>query len=159
MDYEKKITPDWKIVYLSHMKTTAFLFLIFIKGALWAQLKISITGLRNNSGSVILGFYTSDKSFDDEKPVLSKTESKATTVNHVLTLTYTGLKPGTYGVVLLDDENNNGKMDYGWILPNEGYGFSNYYHTGMTKPKLIKFSFTITNTNEPKAIEIKTKYF
>jgi uncharacterized protein (DUF2141 family) len=159
MDHEKKIKPDLKIVYLSWMKIPAVIFFVLLQLTVSAQLKISITGLRSNSGSVILGFYTSDKSFEDEKPLFSKTESKATTINHVLTITYTGIKPGTYGVVLLDDENNNGKMDFGWVLPQEGYGFSNYYHTGMTKPKLIKFSFTITNTNEPKAIEIKTKYF
>jgi uncharacterized protein (DUF2141 family) len=140
------------------MKTALAIFIIFTQLALSAQLKISITGLRSNSGSVLLGFYTSDKSFEDEKPIFSKIESKAKTVNHILTLTYTGIKPGTYGVVLLDDENNNSKMDFGWLLPQEGYGFSNYYHTGMTKPKLSKFSFTITNTNELKTIEIKVKY-
>ena len=119
-------------------------------------LKISITGLRNNSGSVILGFYNNDKAFAAETPLFTKVESKASTVNHVLTLNYTGIKPGTYGVVMLDDENNNNKMDYGWILPEEGYGFSNYTHFGLTKPKVSKFSFTITNEN--KAVEIKVQY-
>ena len=140
------------------MKRLTLIFLI-TQLSLSAQLKISITGLRSNSGTVWLGFYTSDKAFEDETPLFSKKESKATTVDHVLTITYTGIKPGTYGIVLLDDENNNGDMDYGWILPKEGYGFSNYYHTGMTKPKLAKFSFTITDVNVPKAVEIKVKYF
>ncbi|MCZ8285577.1 MAG: DUF2141 domain-containing protein [Bacteroidia bacterium] len=139
------------------MKLLAFLFLLFMQAVLSAQnLKISITGLRSNSGSVILGFYINDQSFEDEKPLFSKTESKAGAVNHTLTLTYTGIKPGTYGVVLLDDENNNGKMDFGWLLPQEGYGFSNYYHTGLTKPKLTKFSFVVTEGS--KAVEIKVKY-
>jgi uncharacterized protein (DUF2141 family) len=139
------------------MKLFAFLLLLSIQCSLSAQtLKISITGLRSNSGSVVLGFYINDQSFEDEKPLFSKTESKATTVNHVLTITYTGIKPGTYGVVLLDDENNNGKMDFGWLLPQEGFGFSNNYHTGLTKPKLKKFSFVVTE--EPKAIEIKVRY-
>jgi uncharacterized protein (DUF2141 family) len=139
------------------MKIQALFLLVLLQITSSAQtLKISVTGLRSNSGSVILGFYINDKSFEDEKPLFSKVESKATTVNHVLTLTYTGIKPGTYGVVLLDDENNNSKMDFGWILPEEGYGFSNYTHSGLTKPKLSKFSFTITNEN--KAVEIKVKY-
>jgi uncharacterized protein (DUF2141 family) len=139
------------------MKIQALFLLVLLQISSSAQtLKISITGLRSTSGSVILGFYINDKSFEDEKPLFSKVESKATTVNHVLTLTYTGIKPGTYGVVLLDDENNNSKMDFGWILPEEGYGFSNYTHSGLTKPKLSKFSFTITNEN--KAVEIKVKY-
>ncbi len=139
------------------MKMTALFVLFFAQLALSSQtLKISITGLRNNSGSVILAFYNNDKDFAAETPLFTKVESKATTVNHVLTLNYTGIKPGTYGVVMLDDENNNNKMDYGWILPEEGYGFSNYNHFGLTKPKVSKFSFTITNEN--KVVEIKVQY-
>lgn len=139
------------------MKIYGLFLLLLLHVTLSSQtLKISITGLRNNSGSVILGFYNNDKAFAAETPLFTKIESKAATVNHVLTLSYTGIKPGTYGVVMLDDENNNNKMDYGWILPEEGYGFSNYTHFGLTKPKVAKFSFTITNEN--KAVEIKVQY-
>ena len=140
------------------MRIHSFVILFFLQITLFSQsLKVSITGLRNNKGSVIMGFYNNDKAFEDETPLFTKVESKATTVNHVLTLNYTGIKPGTYGIVLLDDENNNNKMDFGWILPEEGYGFSNYWHTSLTKPKVAKFSFTITNEN--KAVEIKVKYW
>ncbi len=139
------------------MRIGGFIIFIFLQQTLFSQtLKISITGLRNNSGSVILGFYNNDKAFAAETPLFTKVESKATTVNHVLTLNYKDIKPGTYGVVMLDDENNNNKMDYGWILPEEGYGFSNYNHFGLTKPKVSKFSFTITNEN--KVVEIKVQY-
>jgi uncharacterized protein (DUF2141 family) len=140
------------------MKLSSVIILIFAQFTVLSQtLKVSITGLRNNKGSVIMGFYNNDKAFEDETPLFTKLESKTTTVNHVLTLNYTGIKPGTYGIVILDDENNNGKMDYGWILPEEGYGFSNYTHFGLTKPKVAKFSFTIA-PNENKSVEIKVKY-
>ncbi len=140
------------------MKKQLLILLYFFSVVSSAQtLKVSITGLRNNKGSVIMGFYNNDKAFEDETPLFTKIESKASTVNHVLTLNYTGIKPGTYGIVLLDDENKNGKMDFGWILPEEGYVFSNYWHTSLTKPKVAKFSFTITNEN--KAVEIKVKYW
>lgn len=140
------------------MKKIYVMIFVCVHLALSSQtLKISITGLRNNSGSVILGFYNNDKAFAAETPLFTKVESKVAAVNHVLILNYTGIKPGTYGVVILDDENNNNKMDYGLILPAEGYGFSNYTHFGLTKPKVSKFSFTIT-PNENKAVEIKVQY-
>jgi uncharacterized protein (DUF2141 family) len=140
------------------MRCLVIILFLLSQIALSSQtLKISITGLRNNSGSVILGFYNNDKAFAAETPLFTKVESKATTVNHVLTLNYKDIKPGTYGIVILDDENNNNKMDYGWILPEEGYGFSNYTHFGLTKPKVAKFSFTIA-PNENKAVEIKVQY-
>lgn len=141
------------------MRFVALVIFVFIQLVLVSQtLKVSITGLRNNKGSVIMGFYNKDKAFEDETPLFKKVESKANTVNHVLTLNYTGITPGTYGIVLLDDENNNSKMDYGLILPDEGYGFSNYWHTSLTKPKVAKFSFTIA-PNEHKTVEIKVKYW
>lgn len=139
------------------MRMFLLILLVCIQLTLSSQtLKVSITGLRNNSGNIVLAFYNTEKAFEDETPLFTKVESKATVVNHILTLTYNGLKPGVYGIVILDDENNNSKMDFGWILPEEGFGFSNYYHTGMLKPKLSKFSFTLTN--ETKAVEIKVKY-
>lgn len=139
------------------MRMFLLILLVCIQWTLSSQtLKVSITGLRNNSGNIVLAFYNTEKAFEDETPLFTKVESKATVVNHILTLTYNGLKPGVYGIVILDDENNNSKMDFGWILPEEGFGFSNYYHTGMLKPKLSKFSFTLTN--EIKAVEIKVKY-
>jgi uncharacterized protein (DUF2141 family) len=130
---------------------------ILLTGFAVAQtLKINITGLRNNSGVVRMGFYINNESFDKEEPLFVKTEPKASTANGVLSITYTGLKPGTYGVALLDDENNNDKVDYGWFLPKEGFGFTNYYHTGITKPNFSKFMFTLGNGL--KVVEIKVRY-
>ena len=68
------------------------------------------------------------------------------------------LKPGTYGISILDDENNDGKMDYKLIrIQKEGYGFSNYYHTGMSRPNFEDFDFIIGNKNI--FVKIKIRYF
>ena len=66
------------------------------------------------------------------------------------------VKPGTYGIAILDDENNNQKMDYGLLLPKEGFGFSDYYHTGMSQPDFRKFSFVMGNAS--KTVFIKLRY-
>lgn len=139
------------------MKIVVLFLSIFISTLCFGQtLKISITGLRSNSGTVWLGFYTSNEAFNKEQPLFFKVEPKTKTINGVLSITYTGIKPGTYGIAFMDDENNNGKMDYGWLLPKEGFGFSNYYHTGMTKPHLNKFSFEVKE--ESTLVEIKVRY-
>ncbi len=133
-----------------------FGFLFFVNHFFSQTLAVKITGLRNNSGNVQLGFFINDESFKDDKPLFLKVESKATTVNGVLTIIYNNLKPGTYGVALLDDENSNTKMDFGILLPKEGFGFSNYYHTSLTRPSFSKFSFVYSGIN--KVVEIKVKY-
>jgi uncharacterized protein (DUF2141 family) len=39
---------------------------------------------------------------------------------------FEGIPSGTYALVVLHDENMNGKLDTNWLgVPKEGYGFSN----------------------------------
>ena len=68
------------------------------------------------------------------------------------------LETGKYGISLMDDENFNGKMDFNFIgIPKEGFGFSNYYHTGLTKPNLKLFEFEVLVNKIPK-VEVAMKY-
>jgi uncharacterized protein (DUF2141 family) len=136
---------------------TCFLFFLFISMLGYSQtLKVNITGIRNSSGSIVLAFYSTAESFDKEQPLFLKKITKNGLANGKLSITYNDLKSGTYGIAILDDENNNDKMDYGWLIPKEGFGFSDYYHTGLTKPTFDKFDFVLKNEN--KTVEIKVRY-
>jgi uncharacterized protein (DUF2141 family) len=133
------------------------LVLSFISIISYGQtLKVNITGIRSSSGSIMLAFYNTAQSFDKEKPLFLKRITKAQLTNGTLSVTYADLKSDTYGIAILDDENNNEKMDYSWFLPKEGFGFSNYYHTGLTRPTFDKFNFVLKN--ETKTVEIKIRY-
>jgi uncharacterized protein (DUF2141 family) len=137
------------------MKLT--LVLIFFSCVSIAQtLKINISGIRNSKGTIRLAFYNTSESFDKEKALFFRIEPKTTMVNGALNLSYSDLKPGVYGIAILDDENNDQKMDYGWVLPKEGFGFSDYYHTSMSRPKFESFDFILKN--EIKSIQIKLRY-
>jgi len=132
-----------------------FIFYIPIIG--YSQtLKVNVTGIRNPSGSIVLAFYNTNESFEKEKALFIKKTSKSGMVNGTISITYSDLKSGTYGIAILDDENNNDKMDYGWFLPKEGFGFSNYYHTGLTRPTFDKFDFVLNG--DTKTVEIKVRY-
>ena len=79
------------------MKRIGLLLILLLPSMLFAQtLKITITGFRNNLGNVWMGFYSNDASFQKEHPLFVKTESKAKSVNGILVIIYTDLKPGTY---------------------------------------------------------------
>jgi uncharacterized protein (DUF2141 family) len=125
----------------------------------WASsqtaVNIRISGIRNTSGNIRLAFYSSQENFENEKPLFVKTISKKEISKGTLSATYT-LQPGTYGIAMLDDENGNKEMDYGLVMPKEGFGFSDYYHTGMSRPTFSDFKFTLKN--EAKAIQIKVRY-
>ncbi len=134
-----------------------FFVFIFLSFTAFGQiLKVNISGIRNSSGTIRVCFYNTSESFDKEKPMIIKIEPKTKVANGGLSISYTSLKPGVYGIAILDDENSNQKMDYGLILPKEGFGFSDYYHTGMSHPKFESFDFVLKN--EDKTVQIKLRY-
>lgn len=66
------------------------------------------------------------------------------------------LPNGTFGIAVLDDENSNEKMDYTVMMPKEGFGFSNFYLTGLSRPKFDKFKFAVSDNSF--AVVVKMKY-
>jgi len=68
------------------------------------------------------------------------------------------LPVGKYGISLLDDENKNKLMDYSFFgIPEEGFGFSNFEHTGFSKPDLKVFTISI-QSNKEQSISFKVRY-
>ena len=67
------------------------------------------------------------------------------------------LPAGQYAIASLDDENSNGKMDYRFLLPAEGCGFSNYRHKGIKKPRFDDFDFELTQNNS--LIRVEMQYY
>jgi uncharacterized protein (DUF2141 family) len=135
---------------------TILLFFVSVTFVFSQSLKVNIIGIRNNTGNIRLAFYNNSKAFDEERALFIKTISKKNTKNKHIQITLSNLKPGIYGIAILDDENENEKMDYGWVLPEEGFGFSDYYHEGMKRPKFDAFKFELKE-NE-KIVEIKLRY-
>lgn len=116
---------------------------------------VVIEGVRSEKGKLILAVFKDQQGFKMRKPikriVLKKSELKEYEVS-------LHLDPGTYGITLLDDENLNHRMDYNFIgIPKEGFGFSNYYHTGLSKPHFDRFKFEI-EANTLQLIEIQIRY-
>jgi len=134
----------------------SMLFFILVFNVSAQELKVNITGLRNDVGVIRLAFFIDSESFKNETPEISKTISKKNINNNNLTVVLTDIPPGRYGVALLDDENKNDEMDYNLLgIPKEGFGFSNYVHSGIRKPDLESFSFDFY---EDKTIEIRVRY-
>ena len=120
-------------------------------------ISVTIKYIKTPNGQILMGIYKDDISFDKELPY-KKVQAFKTKIANGILLVEVKLEPGKYGISLLDDENFNGKMDYNFIgIPKEGFGFSNYYHTGLTKPKLKSFSFEVIENKNTK-VEVKMKY-
>ena len=105
-------------------------------------LLINFSNLRNNKGYIRVGIYLDNNSFQDELPTRTVSFKKEKAKNGKLKAEIL-INEGEYGIAVLDDENNNGKMDYKFFIPQEGYGFSNYIHSTLQKPNFVKFKFKV----------------
>jgi uncharacterized protein (DUF2141 family) len=121
------------------------------------DVEITVTGIRSDKGQIAVGVFLDDKSFQAEKAFLEYQFPKQEISGGVMTFSI-GLKPGVYGLSLLDDEDSDRQMKYGMLgIPREGFGFSGYYHTGFTKPAFDAFSFTV-EAGRTKKITVRMRY-
>ena len=135
---------------------TILLVIFSILNTIAQTITIEFTNVRNNKGQFCLGVYTSQKDYVSKIAVKKKRITKEDFVDGKLSTTIEGLEPGTYGIALLDDEDFDRKMAYGLFLPKEGFAFSDYYHTGMSKPSFEDFDFVLGK--EDKTIIMKLRY-
>jgi uncharacterized protein (DUF2141 family) len=121
------------------------------------SIKVKIHNLRNLKGQIILEFYSQKSQYVDA-PMARFKKFKSEAKNDTLTFVLKGFKKGSYAAAILDDENNNNKMDFNYLhLPLEGFGFSNNAQaTIMGKPAYEQAVFLIPQNKE---IALKVKYW
>jgi len=120
------------------------------------SLTIEVKNLRNSKGVVQFALYNKNGSIPDEDYENYYKILKGEIVNGSSTITFKNIPSGKYAINILHDENKNGKIDKGFILPIEGIGFSNFQSIGLTnRPNFSKASFEL---NENKTISVKVIY-
>ena len=121
------------------------------------SLTVETNDLRNNGGDVVFAVYNREDAFPDEHYKKYYRKMIAKIQNHGAEVTFNNLPAGKYAVNILHDENENGKIDKGFLLPKEGIGFSNYQSIGIgNKPNFKKASFEL---DADKSITVKIIYF
>mgnify|MGYP003642408746 FL=1 len=115
---------------------------VAVAPAVAASIDLAITGLRSEKGDVLVCLSTNPKYFPDcgKDAKARKIKVAAADADNIQ---IAGVKPGTYAVALIHDENGNGKMDMRLFLPREGFGFSRNPKIGMGPPKFKSAQFTI----------------
>lgn len=120
------------------------------------SLTVEVNHSRNSNGVIQFALYNQDGSIPDEKYKKYYKMLIGSISDGHSTVVFKDLAPGTYVVNILHDENENGKVDKGFILPIEGLGFSNYESIGITnRPKYSKASFELS---ADMTIEVKVIY-
>jgi uncharacterized protein (DUF2141 family) len=113
------------------------------------SLKVDAKGLRNSEGTVVFALYNQKDAFPDEHYEKYLVMLKGEIINGASTVTFENLPAGKYAVNILHDEDNDGKIKKGLILPKEGIGFSNYESVNiLNRPNFRKASFDLEGDQE-----------
>lgn len=106
------------------------------------RLVVKVAGLRNDRGVVAALLFAGEAGFpDDAKRALDR--QTVLIYNKAATLALAAVPPGEYAIVLLHDENKNGKMGTSFGFPTEGFGVSNNPKTGWKAPRWPAAKFTV----------------
>ncbi|UOE49808.1 DUF2141 domain-containing protein [Mucilaginibacter sp. SMC90] len=135
-----------------------FLALLVIKvaPARAQEVHIKVTAIRSAKGKLLFSVFKDSQSYTSEKPYKKFVVDKKGLANGTLKTSYQ-LEPGTYGIIVVDDENENGKIDKNFIgMPKEGFGFSDFFLGKLKKPAFDEFKFELSPAHDQ--IMIKVKY-
>ncbi len=120
------------------------------------SLTVNVDGLRNANGVVQFALYNKAGTIPDESYTKYYKKKTAPISNGVAQIEFSGLPAGRYAVNILHDENSDGKIEKGFLLPVEGIGFSNFTSIGLSnRPDFEKASFMLTND---KTVQVTVIY-
>lgn len=120
------------------------------------KVTLNLSEVRSSKGQIQVSIYENAQQFKDEKPLKYVYFDKKSMKDGKMTITLS-LKPGTYGLSFLDDEDLSNNMTFKMgFYPKEGVGFSNFTFKGLSKPKFSDFSFDL---KEDRTIEVPFRYF
>jgi len=133
------------------------LFSLFSNSIYPQILKIDISNIRNNKGVLRIAIFKNSASFNKDEAFSSKNICKKDIENGQFSIAFEDIPKGLYGIAVLDDEDENGSMTYNFFgYPQEGCGFSDYYHTGILRPKFDNFKF---HFYEDKTVVVRLRYY
>lgn len=104
-------------------------------------IRVVVKGLRSDHGRVGCSLYNHRDGFPqhEDKQFRGMYAQKH---QGIAECNFLGVPSGTYAVTVLDDTNNNGKMDFNFLgLPKKGYGFSNDAPATFSAPSFDAASF------------------
>jgi uncharacterized protein (DUF2141 family) len=117
-------------------------------------LEIHFTNLRSDQGSMAIGINTSAKGWPrkaEKELQFKKTQVK----DGVFVVRIPNMPFGTMAISVLDDENDNVKMDMSIAGPKEGFGFSRDAPLRVGPPKFEDCAFEFNRDNQQISIQLR----
>ena len=118
-----------------------------------ADLDIKVTDVRAQQGSLRVAVIDSADGWADGGKPVAGTVGKAQGPEQ--TFHFPDLPPGRYAVMVMHDQNDNGKLDSNFMgMPIEGYGFSNNPAV-MRKPTFDEAGFELGAVGSSITVQLR----
>ncbi|KXX68332.1 DUF2141 domain-containing protein [Flammeovirga sp. SJP92] len=115
-----------------------------------SKIELTVEGLRNTKGHILVQVV--------DKNMASIVELKQKVLKDVVEISIPDIKPGTYGIRICHDEDNNDEMTNNWIgIPKEGFGYSWDKKVKMKEPDFEEYAFILEKENNA-LVNIKLQY-
>lgn len=120
-----------------------------------AKVQITVTDIRSSEG-VVRACMTSDPARFPRCRGGADAHALVVPAKASVTLTFDDVKPGTYAIALLHDENSNGKADRALgMMPTEGFGFSRDAKVRMGPPEFADAAFAVGSANISQTMRMR----
>ena len=120
-----------------------------------ADLQVQLSGLRSGKGMVHLCLSANATRFlhcKDDPAAVSRSVPAAAAER----LDLGAVRSGTYALLVVHDENRNGRLDMTLGIPREGFGFSNNPAMKPRAPKWEEIRFTVPPA--PSVQQVRIRY-
>lgn len=110
-----------------------------------ATVSVSVSGFKGVEGIALIALYDDAQSWLKVPKAVQVVRAKIT--GEAMTVDFKEVKPGTYAVSVIHDENKNNELDMRWLpypKPKEGLGVSNDPEPKAGPPKWESAKFGVT---------------
>ena len=119
------------------------------------DVRVTITDLRSPRG-VVRACMTADPARFPRCRGDDATHALVVPAAEARVLEFTNVRPGTYAIALLHDENANGRADRALgMMPKEGFGFSRDARVRIGPPLFGEAAFTVNGADVSQTIRMR----
>jgi uncharacterized protein (DUF2141 family) len=124
------------LVFASHPEAA------FAQSSSYSGIHINILNIRNSTGTIACALFDSPDGFPIEYLRCATSMMAIEIRDTQARCDFVHIPPGTYALVVIHDENRNGKLDTNWLgVPTEGYGFSSDAKATLSAPSFSAAKF------------------
>ena len=142
------------------MKKLALVLVLLLVGSVAAfgadkkgTIEILLEGFSNDNGRAGAVLFKSADGFPKDTKKAFKSAGAAIK-DKKATIIFKDIPMGEYAFVVIHDENKNGKMDYRFGIPQEGYAFSNNATGTLGPPSFDQAKFKLDKDKVTQKIKI-----